>query len=890
MASRETTGGAGDWERVQALFHEALARPAAERRAWVQGACGGDAALVAEVWSLVEADAAGSAVLDAGLPGLARTLLDEAHAAPGPPVFGRYRVLSRLGEGGMGVVYAARRDDLEATVAIKVLRHAWLSPARRGRFADEQRILAQLDHPGIARIHDADVLPDGTPWFAMEYVDGVAIADFCRDRALPLPARLAVFRDVCDAVAHAHARLVVHRDLKPSNILVRADGRVKLLDFGISKQLQSPGEADAPVDPTRTVARLMTPAYAAPEQIAGGPVSVQTDVYALGVILYELVAGRRPFDLSDRTPAEAEALIVSADPPRPSTSPDRVAAGRAAWADLDVLCLTALQKAPGRRYASVEALVRDLDHFRRGEPLEARPDRLAYRAGKFARRHWRSLATAAVVGLMLAGMATYYTWRLSAARAGAVAEAARVERIQRFMTSLFEGGDEAAGPAADLRVRTLIDRGAQQAAALDADPAAQADLYRTLGELYQKLGEFPRADDLLGRALDLDRRLAADGAQADAGAPIDAGARVGATLVAQALLRLDEARLDEAERLAREGLAQARATRPAVHPDVARATAALGQVLEARGDTTGAIAAGEEAVRLYAEGGEHTAEYAAALGQLADAHYYAGDYDTADAINQRVLAAVKRIYGERHPRVADVLINLGASQVDRGRYREAEAFYRPAVAILEAFYGPDHYRTASALTMLGRALVYQKQFDEGVPLLARALDVQERVNGPVHPRVASALNDLGSAALQQGRLDEAEARFRRMLDVYRQVYAGEHYLQGIALSNLASVLMAKGEVARAEALYREAIGIYTRTQGADHLNTGIARIKLGRALVRQRRWRDAETELLAGDAIVSARAAPTVSWLVSAREDLVTVYEALGEPDKAAAYRAPKHP
>ena len=220
-----------------------------------------------------------------------------------------------LGEGGMGVVYLAEREDLGNLVAIKILRDAWLSPARRERFLSEQRTLAQLNHPSIARLYDADTLADGTPWFVMEYVDGLPLTEYCRQRQSSIDERLQLFRSVCEAVQYAHQHAVIHRDLKPSNILVKRDGTVRLLDFGIAKQLES---LDAAGGPDANGLRLMTPAYAAPEQIRDGPVGVYTDVYSLGVILYELLAGRLPFDLSNRTPAEAETMIVEQEPEKPS--------------------------------------------------------------------------------------------------------------------------------------------------------------------------------------------------------------------------------------------------------------------------------------------------------------------------------------------------------------------------------------------------------------------------------------------------------------------------------------------------------------------------------------------------------------------------------------------
>jgi serine/threonine-protein kinase len=424
-------------------------------------------------------------------------------------------------------------------------------------------------------------------------------------------------------------------------------------------------------------------------------------------------------------------------------------------------------------------------------------------------------------------------------------------------------------------VLTLVERGVREARALGAEPRVQADLYRTLGGLYQKLGRFDEADALMNTALDGLRRQAG---------PDDPA--VGAVLVDLALLRIDQARLEDAERYARDGLDAAVRRLSGGHPELARATATLGQVMEARGQYREAISAAEEAVRLYSRSGTVTPELTSALGQLADSHYYLGDYDSADAINTRVLDQSRALYGPDHPRVADLLINLGASLADRGRYADAEPYYRQALAALTAFHGADHFRTASAMTMLGRALVYQKSFAEGVPLLERALAVQERVHGAIHPRVASALNDLGSAALQQNRLDDAQARFERMLGIYRETYGVEHYLIGIATSNLASVLTEKRDFAEAERLYRRAIGIYEHAQSPTHLNTGIGRIKLGRVLLRQRRFAESEAELLAGYGILAAQATPSVSWLQSARTDLAAVYDALGRPEEAGRYRA----
>jgi serine/threonine-protein kinase len=867
------------WERMQALFHDALGRPPAERRAFLNDACAGDGPLITDVLAMLDEDSRESSLLDRGVEQTASQVLDDSRALSfASREFGPYRLRELLGEGGMGAVYLAVRDDLGSTVAIKVLRDAWMSPARRDRFRSEQQTLARLNHSSIARLYDADTLPDGTPWFAMEYVEGLPLTEYCRRRAAPAEERLRLFRAVCEAADYAHRHAIIHRDLKPSNILVKSDGTVRLLDFGIAKQLDP---ADTQHDYTRTGLRMMTPAYAAPEQIRGEHAGIQTDVYALGVILYELLAGRAPFDSSGLSAGEFERMILDQGPEKPSAAVGKDAGlSRAAWADLDVLCLTAMHKDAERRYRSVEALIRDLDHYSNGEPLEARPDALGYRAGKFLRRNGNTVAAVTVVFLLLLGLVVFYTARLRSARNVALAEAARTERIQTFMLNLFNGGDKDTGPAEDLRVVTLVDRGVQEARSLNAEPAVQAELYETLGGIYEKLGKFDQADALLGAALE--QRKSTPGTPA---------ADIAESEVALGLLRSNEAKLEEAERLVRQGLEKSQRLRPPNRTALFKATLALGKVLEARGEYTPAIAILERTAKLEPQHGPPTPELAALLGELANNHFYAGHYDASDTLNRKVLAMDRQRYGERHPRVAQDLVNLGATQFERGHYPDAEKFYRQALDIAQSFYGKDHYETASCLTFVARTLIRESRYDEAAPLLEQALAIQERVNGPVHPRVASALNELGTLALKRDQLDQAEADFRRLVNIYQTLYHDRHYLIGIAVSNLASVYVAKKQYSKAEQLYREAIRRFTDTLSADHLNTGVARIKLGRTLLRERRYAEAEAESLAGYRIVSKQASPSIGWLENAREDLRAIYAALHEPDKAREFeRIPAKP
>jgi serine/threonine-protein kinase len=871
------------WSRIQELFHLAAELPPAEQAVLLDAECGDDHDLHDEVSALLDEDARGASLLDRDVAHVANEVLGRGASHQLPDTFGPYRITRLLGEGGMGVVYLARRDDLGSDAAIKILRDAWLSPARRERFAIEQRTLAQLNHPLIARLYDADTLPDGTPWFVMEYVDGVPLTDYCRDHASSMADRLRLFHSVCEAVQHAHGHAIIHRDLKPSNIFVMQDGTVKLLDFGIAKQLD---EGGANADHTRTGLRLMTPAYAAPEQIRAGRVGIHTDIYSLGVVLYELLTDRLPFDVAHCTPAEVETLIAEHDPVKPSAVARRrrehegpgarlPAASKSEWDDLDVMCLTAMHKDPARRYATVDALIRDIDRYLGGQPLEARPDSVRYRTGKFLRRNWRAVSVAAAMFVIVVGLVVFYTVRLTNARNAALGEASRAQRVQGFMVSLFQGGDDDVGPADSLRVVTMLDRGLKEARALDAVPQSQAELYETLGSIYQELGNYGRADSLLRTAL-AERRALFHGDHQD----------IANSLLTLGLLLDAQAQYDSAEQLIRQALAMQQRILPRGDPSIAKTTASLGRVFDDQGRYPEAIATLGQAVDLLSAPGSLPADLAATITELANTHFYAGHYAISDSLNQRALAMDRSLYGPRHPNVADDLINLGAIQYEYGHFFAAERYYREALGIIRAWYGSNNPETASALTMLGRTLVDEKKYDEASQLLAEALDIQQRTYGPVHPRVASALNELGKVAQQRGHLDEAAQDFRRMADIYKQVYHDKHYLIGIALSNLATVYTEKKQFGMADSLFRDVIRRYAEVLAPDHQLVGIAHVRLGHTLMLERRYADAEKELTTGYGIIKAQQNPPASWFNLARTDLAAVYDTLKEPGKAVPFRA----
>jgi eukaryotic-like serine/threonine-protein kinase len=846
--------------RLLAIFHRVAELPALERPAAIAAECGGDEALREELVRMFADDEAASELLDGGAGPIAQVVLNDADGAlPPSGLFGPYRVLGRLDTEGN--VFEAERTGVGGRVAIKVLRDAWVSPRRRQRFIDEQRTLARFNHDAIVRLFDTGTLKDGTPYFVMELVEGLPVTDYCARASSPLAARLQLFREVCAAVQHTHEKAMIHRDLKPANIYVSEDGAIKLLDFGIAKDLEP---RTLPVEKTQST-WLMTWQYSAPEQRRGELLGTYTDVYLLGLILYELLTGTRPFPDREKTPPHAaEDLELDGEPEPPSVRarrvpPAGVSAAASAWAELDDMCLQAMHPDPLRRYPTVEKLIADIDHFQRGEPLSARPDSVRYRLRKFVTRHARPLAAAATVFVVIAGLIGFYTVRLARARDASLAAAKRTETVQHFTMSLFDAGDPDAAPASSLRVLTLLERGVQEAGALREAPETQAALYHTLGSVYLQLGDLERAGDLLERALALRRGL--DPNHAD----------VAETLIALGLLRLEDNHHADARRLVEDGLAMARGVVPDSHPLVPTGLSALGKVHRELNDYAAARVALDEAVRLLRRDAPGSAALSRALTPLANVHFYAGRMDDSERLNKEALAIDERLRGRQHPNVAHSLLNLAAIQSSRGRHVEAERFDREAVAILTAWYGGEHPETASSMIILTQALVPQGKWDEASNLLRRAIATQTRVYGPDHSRVAFGLNERGLLALRRKDLTEARESFERSLAILRKVYPnGRHFRIAVGMANLGSVFLEQRDYAAAEPLLQQAVALAGETQGPDHLNTGIARAKLGRVLLGQRRFSEANTHLLAARAVLMKRA-PASTWLKNVEADLADV-------------------
>ncbi len=788
------------WQRIQKLFHDAADLPASQREDFLKRVCGEDQQVISEVLAMLEQDADKSSLLDQPLTEVAhRTLASSVYFSRD---FGPFQLIRLLGEGGMGVVYLAERKALRDQIAIKVLRDAWLSPARRERFATEQRTLAQLNHPSIARLYDAATLDDGTPYFVMEYVEGTPLTQFCRERKCSIDERLKLFRAVCEAIQYAHSQAVIHRDLKPSNILVKSDGTVRLLDFGIAKHIES---LDLSVDQTMTGLRLMTPAYAAPEQVLGERIGVSADVYSLGVILYELVTGELPFDLSNLTPAEAATVIAEHEPGKPSdvvrralrsqTNGAAMSLSQAAWADLDVLCMTAMHKDPQRRYRSVEALIRDVDHYLNGEPLDARPDTVAYRARKFVSRHRRAVMASSAVIAVIIGLVIFFTLRLARERDYANRQTAIANSVNQFLADdLLGRGNPFQSGTAD---ETLFDAINKAAPAIDrkfaGEPQIGARLHLTIAQALDNRSDFPEARREYDRAHQL--FLQTEG-------PLSQNA------IATQLQRASM----EARSFQSGGI-------PVAKSMVAEQESLIAKIKTPRKDLAVWLLTAKGMIALVESDAKSANQYFSQASEaavnspdfdqtarfnlkqrLAFTYIRLGDGATAERLARELIADLSRTTGPDSPYVLRVRLNLAQAYMVQKKFRESIDETNAIYPDFIAKFGPDHQLTMQLLSTRAQSEGSLGLFDDSVRDDLAIHEIAVKRQGTLSFYSIATLSDAAEAQCRAGHLQEGELNARKAHDDAVQAFGAQSALaSGIALPQ-ANCLIGLGKLQEASQL------------------------------------------------------------------------------------------
>lgn len=858
------------WQLVSDLFNDALELPREERQCFLERS-GHDDEVVREVMDLIADEE------DAGDGLLARPYFSwRGSSSEGDVNIGRqvgpYRLVRQLGHGGMGAVYLAERDDgeFEQQVAIKLIHPSLASGEMLSRFRSERQILARLSHPHVAGLLDGGTTKDGLPFIVMEYVDGRPIDEHCNAGALSIRQRLVLFRQVCSALSFAHQNLVVHRDLKPGNILVTSDsqgapgraapgraapgraapgraapGRVKLLDFGIAKLLQgSPSRGSLQPLVTRQGTAPMTPPYASPEQIRGEAVNTASDVYSLGVVLYELLTGRRPHEAE--SPEELALAIREQAPRRPSTvspgarlrfgerrpgeEPKRLR--RLLAGDLDNIVLKAIRKEPDRRFSSVEQFSEDLRRYLEGLPVRSRRDTLTYRVDKFIRRN----ALGVVLGSALALALVTFSILMAVQRvrigqqneeiirqneeivhqSGLIAEESdRAREAMDFLISILRVPDPTRGTGAEFTVREALDAAAKGLRLATPDRSlTRATLLDTVGRVYINLELLGEAEPLLEEALALRRSE-------------EAKPSIAESLHHLALLKDRQGQPAEAEALRREAIDLQRAAFPEGHPDLARGLNNLAQSLRRQRKINEAESLAGQALAMQERllGGEHL-DVARTLNTLATLARYRGEYDKAEALYRRSIAIRQTHVGEDDAGLAKTLNNFAQLLVDGGAIDEAVQLHEKALKMRQRLFAGDHRDRTISLNSLGLTLVLNGSLDRGLEMLDQALAEGKRL-GLSPTFLAVFRKNRGLALFALGKAEAALEEVEWALQVFREGnntarIAEAESLQAACRASLGDFAGAEADLLRGYETLAESLG-----QGA--WQTRLARVRLAEA-------------------------------------------------------------
>jgi serine/threonine-protein kinase len=905
------------WVRIEYLFYAALELEPDSRAAFLDQTCRDDAELRKEVESLLQSDRQTMGFLRK--PVLDATKQIASGALSGKRI-GVYQLLRLLGEGGMGKVYlAARADDLyRKEVAIKTVQGGLgQNRALLLRFRSERQILANLDHPAIARLLDGGITDDGLPYLVMEYVNGIRVDDYCRINKLGTEQRLQLFCAVCAAVEYAHKNLVVHRDIKPANILVTAEGVPKLLDFGIAKLLDP--EAGQ-IAETRTTERIMTPEYASPEQVRGDQVTTSTDVYALGVLLYELLAGKRPFELDTTNPLEMVRVICEHDPELPSVvsaanagvaAPD---AARTLPGDLDNIVLMAMRKEPARRYVSVSALAGDVKSYLSGYPVHARTDTWRYRSGKFVRRHKAAVAAAVVVTLALVG----FSIGMGLLAKRATRERLVAQRESQFLKGIFEATTPDRTHGQQITPRDLLDQGVKRVdRELAGDPELQGTLLDTIGTAYSSLGLYDQAELQLERAYALRSKTLGDGNR-----------DVAATLYNLAIAIRQQGQYKKAEPFYRKSLAIRERNLGEHNTAVAESLSQLGECLylenrdaDAEPVLRKAVALDREldsdsasrqylALLLKREGnypealrllrelveydrqhiGTDNPEFALALHNLGGALIDAGDFAEAETTERQVIELQRKVLGNHHPDLAYPLNNLGNLLLTKGDWQAAEPLFRESMEIRRSTVGEKSPLFGLALNNWGRLLQQKGDYEQAEKTFKQALETITKASGPLDWSAARVTASLGVLQFDRKDYVGAERYARQVLDMAHKLGGDENPQAVAALIDLSEARAFQGDATDAEPLLREALAIRRKQFSPGHPNVIAAEVRLGEVLTAEGKAADAESLLREAIASVQSAPFPLLPWQIAeAQSALGTCLVALGRSAEGEQLRKASH-
>lgn len=819
---------AEQWQRAKEVLDEALDVDTEARSAFIRDACGDDVDLIAEVEALLrfESETAVGGFID-------RPMFTLHKAEPEPNAVGdrvgRYRLINEIGRGGMGTVYLAERadDEFEHRVAIKILKRGLDTDEIVGRFRRERQIVARLNHPHIAGLLDGGSTDDGLPYFVLEHVEGRPIDRYCNEEDLDVEERLRLFLTVCDTIDFAHQNLVVHRDLKPGNILVTDAGVPKLLDFGIAKILSPDG---GPEDVTRAQVRFLTRDFAAPEQIRNLPVTTATDVYSLGVLLYLLLAGKRPFDAETSDEQRTETLPQNPSRVAPAERREKLAG------DLDHIVLQTLHPEPERRYGSVEQLAADVRRYLDGLPVLASPDSRVYRAKKFVRRHWVSVATVTgiVVLLMAFGIVTSVLLNRSI-RDQRLAEAAqqRSEAAIRALVDTFSQADPDESGGEELTVRQALEQGYVDVLQELQDPELETWFMDEIGYIFLKLGA-------AGKAMELFQDSLAIRNQQVSSPP----ASIAKSYVNLATAHRELADLDSAE------------------------------------------ARLQDALEIYDDLDDPASEgYRTAQHDLAILLEEKGSFREAEELHRKLLDSNRALDGPDAASVASTQHNLGAVLREQGRYEEALDALGKALTLRREIYGENNTRVATTLNTLAATFEDSGNLKAAQDYYLKSYEVRNQLYPDGHASTAGVLNNLALLDLRQGNYSTAETRLKEalnMLDTVPNVHPG---FRGWLGHNLADILAAQEKWEEAEAIARKALAdLQDPDRPSQPWQVADAESILAFTLIPKGRYDESEGLLERAYPILAKRN-PESRYTRKALDHFIVLYEAWDRPEQAEFYR-----
>ena len=774
------------WPRVDRLLEQALDLPQEERLDFVDQASAGDDELKRAVRKLLAADLEVGSFLEHFTVTNATRWLEEhgvdreTEEAPPEGRFNSYRLVRRLGQGGMGSVYLAERADgqFERRVAVKVIRKDFQLPEVQIRFQAERRVLAELEHPNIAQLYDSGTSEDGRPYLVMEYVEGLPIDIYCETHDLSIEDRLHLFLPVCSAVQYAHQNLIVHRDLKPSNLLVTAEGVPKLLDFGIAKWLDLEDSEDGS-QLTGTGLSPMTPHYASPEQVRGETITTSADIYSLGVMLYQLLTGYSPYSQQDALPHELARQVCEQDPMRPSDRVTDARLRRRLRGDLDRIVLMALRKEPERRYASAQQFAADIERHLANRPVLAQPASLHYVLGKFIRRNTAAVLASALLVILLFSFAIFssvQTNRIDREREQAEQERAKAQQVSDFLLDLFDDADPDQSKGRDVTVREVLDRGAKKVEHLSDQPRLQASYRNTIGQVYRRLGLYEEATPHLDKALHLRRTLGDENPR-----------ELAQSLHEKAALLHLQGIFEEAEGFYEESVELRRQHLGPEHPELADVLVDYGLLV-----------------------------------------FYLGNPKEAEQLFREALTIQREVFGDAHEETAHTLHCLAYVLDDRGDHQAAEPLFREALDIQRGLYDGEGFDLAATLYDFAYLLLQRGEVDAAEPLYEEALGIYRKLLGPDDANVANCLNDLGLCHQRRAHYEKAEVMFRQSVAIYKKTLGEDHPHAGTAMGNLARVLIDWGDLQGAEPLCQNALAIHRSRLGDEHPLTAKSLVCLAR--------------------------------------------------------------